>query len=236
MQQRVEPLAQLVEHALQILRQLARELHPPPVVRMLEHQPRGVQKRPVEMGDRAQVAGHAPVDAAVERVADDRVADRAQVNADLVRAAGVDRDAARASAPAEVLRAHDARDRFAAAPRALGRHLLPVRPGRGRSARRCGGPPCTSPQTSAMYSFSTSRSWNCRASSSCAASCLATTISPDVPRSSRWTMPGRFSPPMPLRSSTWCSSALTSVPLAWPAAGWTTIPAGLSTTMRSRSW
>ena len=35
-------------------------------------------------------------------------------------------------------------------------------PDRGRSARRCAGPPCTSPQTSAMYSFSTSRSWNCR--------------------------------------------------------------------------
>ena len=29
---------------------------------------------------------------------------------------------------------------------------------------------------------------------------FATTISPDVPRSSRCTMPGRFSPPMPLRS------------------------------------
>ena len=65
---------------------------------MLEHQPRGVQERPVEMRDRAQVAGHAPVDAAVERIADDRVADRAQVHANLVRAAGVDRDAAPASA------------------------------------------------------------------------------------------------------------------------------------------
>ena len=42
--------------------------------------------------DRAQVAGHAPVDAAVERVADDRMADRAQVHANLVRAAGVNRD------------------------------------------------------------------------------------------------------------------------------------------------
>ena len=32
-------------------------------------------------------------------------------------------------------------------------------------------------------------------------------------------MPGRSSPPMPLRSSTWWSSALTSVPASWPAAG-----------------
>ena len=30
----------------------------------------------------------------------------------------------------------------------------------------------------------------------------SSTITPDVPRSSRWTMPGRFSPPMPLKSST----------------------------------
>ena len=43
-------------------------------------------------------------------------------------------------------------------------------------------------------------------------------------------MPGRNSPPMPLRSSTWCSSAFTSVPELWPAAGCTTIPAGLFTT------
>ena len=48
------------------------ELHPPAVGRMREHQPRGVQERPLEMRHRAQVAGHAPVDAAVERVADDR--------------------------------------------------------------------------------------------------------------------------------------------------------------------
>ena len=88
-------------------------------------------------------------------------------------------------------------------------------------------PACTTPQTSAMYSFSTSRSWNCRASSWCAASFLATTITPDVPRSRRCTMPGRSSPPMPLRSARWCSSALTSVPEAWPAPGWTTMPAGL---------
>ena len=63
-----------------------------------------------------------------------------------------------------------------------------------------------------MYSFSTSRSWNCRDSSWCAASFFATTITPDVPRSSRCTMPGRSSPPMPLRSLMWWSSALTSVP------------------------
>ena len=47
----------------------------PSVRRMREHQMRGVQERPIEMRDRAQVAGHAPMDAAVQRIADDRVAD-----------------------------------------------------------------------------------------------------------------------------------------------------------------
>ena len=97
-------------------------------------------------------------------------------------------------------------------------------------------PACTTPHTSATYSFSTSRSWNCRESSWCAASCLAITITPDVPRSSRWTMPGLISPPMPLRSGTWWSRALTSVPDAWPAPGCTTIPAGLFSTATSWSW
>ena len=93
----------------------------------------------------------------------------------------------------------------------------------------------TTPQTSATYSLSTSRSWNWRASSWCARSCLATTITPEVPLSSRCTMPGRCSPPMPLRSLTWCSSAWTSVPDACPAPGCTTSPAGLLTTTTSES-
>ena len=66
----------------------------------------------------------------------------------------------------------------------------------GSSIRR---PACTTPHTSATYSFSTSRSWNCRESSWCARSFFATTMTPDVPRSSRCTIPGLSSPPMPLR-------------------------------------
>ena len=53
--------------------------------------------------------------------------------------------------------------------------------------------------------------------SRCARSCFAMTITPDVPRSSRCTMPGRSSPPTPLRPPTWWSRALTSVPRACPA-------------------
>jgi uncharacterized integral membrane protein len=52
----------------------------------------------------------------------------------------------------------------------------------------------------------------------------------------RWTMPGRFSPPMPDRlPPKWCRSALTSVPVGEPGAGCTTMPAGLFTTIRSAS-
>ena len=52
-------------------------------------------------------------------------------------------------------------------------------------------------------------------------------------RSSRWTMPGRSgsSPP----SASCASRPWTSVPVRWPAPGWTTTPAGLSTTRRCSS-
>ena len=54
--------------------------------------------------------------------------------------------------------------------------------------------------------------------------------------SMRWTMPGRATPPMPeSEPPQWWSSALTSVPSKLPAAGWTTRPAGLSTTSRCSS-
>ena len=49
-------------------------------------------------------------------------------------------------------------------------------------------------------------------------------------------MPGRETPPMPERlGPQWAIRALTRVPVRFPAAGWTTIPAGLSTTIRSSS-
>ena len=84
---------------------------------------------------------------------------RAQVHADLMGAAGVNRDSGQRQDAAEVLGADDARHRLAASPRARRRGAIffrfagsrPI----GASMRR---PACTSPQTSAMYSFSTSRS------------------------------------------------------------------------------
>ena len=70
------------------------ELHAPAVARMREREPCRVKKRALQARHRADIAGHAPVHAAVQRIADDRMADRAEVDADLVRASGVNRDLA----------------------------------------------------------------------------------------------------------------------------------------------
>ena len=203
---------------------------------MRERQARRVQERALEMRDRAQIAGHAPVDAAVERIADDRMADRAQVHADLVRAAGVDRDAAPASAPAEVLARGRCASRASRLRRARADIFLRfdgiaadrrVDAAAGHAPRprpaRCIPSRPRDRETAAPAPRAPRRAWRRPSAPTCRDRAGAR-------------CPGRFSPPMPLRSSTWWSSALTSVPLAWPAAGCTTMPAGLSTTMRSRSW
>src|SRR6185295_5488317 len=96
----------------------------------------------------------------------------------------------------------------------------------------CGSRPCTS----ARYRRSTVRALSWRASPRWARSVLATTRRPDVPRSRRWTMPGRRAPPIPERSAPQCASnACTRVPVRCPAPGWTTSPTGLFTTRRSAS-
>src|SRR5438093_9075042 len=80
---------------------------------MLEHEPGSVQERPLEMRDGPQVARHAAVNAAVEGITDDRMTDRAEVHADLVRAAGMNRNLDEGQRP-ELLGAGDPRDGFAA--------------------------------------------------------------------------------------------------------------------------
>ena len=62
---------------------------------------------------------------------------------------------------------------------------------------------------------------------------LAIKISPEVSLSNRCTTPGRCSPPIPSNSGACARAACTKVPHAWPAAGWTTIPAGLLITIKS---
>ena len=84
------------------------------------------------------------------------------------------------------------------------------------------------PETSARYSFCTVRAANWAASPRWAASDLATRIRPEVSRSSRCTIPGRSTPPTPLRPpAQWASSACTRVFPPVPAPGWTIIPAAL---------
>ena len=63
----------------------------------------------------------------------------------------------------------------------------------------------------------------------------ATTMTPEVSLSRRWTIPGRSSGPTPAISGKRARRALTSVPSLFPAPGWTTRPEGLSRTTISSS-
>ena len=91
---------------------------------MCKGQARRVEERALQSLHRPHIVGHVPVDATVRRVADDRVANRAQVDANLMRSAGGDRDVQQRDAP-QVLRLGDTRDRAPRTPCAGG-HLLPV--------------------------------------------------------------------------------------------------------------
>ena len=95
---------------------------------MLEDEMRRVKERALEMGQHSKIARHAAMDAAVERIAHDRMADRTQVDANLVRPAGMNRHLCERQRRTEVLGADDARDRGAASPypQRCGRHLLAV--------------------------------------------------------------------------------------------------------------
>ena len=85
------------------------------------------------------------------------------------------------------------------------------------------------PHTSAAYSRSMRRCPMARDRVRCTASVLATIIRPDVSLSSLCTMPGRPSAPLD-KLVPRATSALSSVSSQCPGAGWTTKPAGLSST------
>src|SRR3954469_15408236 len=74
----VEPSGDCVKYVLQIRRQIGDELHPPCIARMMKHESRRVEKWPLQALHRADVAGDPAVDAAIQRIADDGVADGAQ--------------------------------------------------------------------------------------------------------------------------------------------------------------
>src|SRR5688572_6082835 len=78
----------VVQDALEIGGQRCGELQPPVVTRVCKCEASGVQERPLEARHRPQVTRNSPANAPIERVSDDWVSNGAQVNADLVRAAG----------------------------------------------------------------------------------------------------------------------------------------------------
>src|SRR6187402_3419861 len=92
---------------------------------MGECEPRGMQKRAIESLHGADVAWHAPMHTTVERVAHNRMADRAEVHANLMGAPRVNGDLAEGQ-PRKMFRARDPRH---GVPGMLGasRHLLPMR-------------------------------------------------------------------------------------------------------------
>jgi hypothetical protein len=69
------PPGKILEHVSQITWQLRDELHPPAITRMRKYETRSVEKRPLQPLDGADVSRHAAMNAAVSRVAHDRVAD-----------------------------------------------------------------------------------------------------------------------------------------------------------------
>ena len=110
----------------------------------------------------------------------------------------------------------------AAARRPMGASTTPRRASTGCPRR----PPCTCDRRRAM-SAATRSSYE--------APVRATTSRPLVSRSSRCTIPGRAGSPTEAISGKRARSPWTSVPCACPAPGWTTSPAGLSTTITSSS-
>src|SRR5881628_1270744 len=92
---------------------------------MLEDEPGGMQERPLKMLDRPDISWHVAMDAAVERVADHRMPDGAEVNANLVCPAGVDRNPGEGDSRVQMFGPNDPRHCFTASARAR-RHLLPI--------------------------------------------------------------------------------------------------------------
>src|SRR5262249_19322395 len=84
---------------------------------------RRVQKRPLEMRDGADVARDMPTDTAVDGIAHDRVADRAEVNPNLMGATRVNGHSGQRQRRVERLGADDSGERFTASTAARRRFL-----------------------------------------------------------------------------------------------------------------
>jgi hypothetical protein len=118
------PPRQRFEHVHQVVGQRRRKFHPMSVTRVRDRESLRMQERPFQTLHRAKIPGDTPVHTAVHRIADDGMSDCAEMYANLVSPAGVDRDAAQCHAP-EMARPRDPRNSVSrtSGPR---RHLLPV--------------------------------------------------------------------------------------------------------------
>ena len=136
---------------------------------------------------------------AVDRIAGDRMPDRGEMDPDLVGPTGdevelEERPAVEPLADAVARRRRPAvGDDGASLVRSFGSRPI------GASIRPTAA--ATDPATRARYVFLTRRALSWAMRLCWAASCLATMMSPLVSRSSRWTMPGRWTPAMPPKSS-----------------------------------
>src|SRR5262245_13018388 len=93
---------------------------------MRESQARRMEEWALEVSDGTEVSGNAAVHAAVKCVADDRVPDRAEVHANLMSPAGMDRDSGQRQSSAGRFGPDNASHSLPASASAR-RHLLPVR-------------------------------------------------------------------------------------------------------------
>jgi hypothetical protein len=118
------PPRQLFENVHQVVGQRRGEFHPMSVTRMRNREPLRMQERPIQTLHRAKISGDTPVHTSVHRIADDGMSNCAEMHANLVSPAGVDRNPAQCHAPEMAC----PRDSCNSVSRTSGprRHFLPV--------------------------------------------------------------------------------------------------------------
>src|SRR5262245_7044399 len=120
----IAPTRERLEHFLQICRQRCGEFHTSSISRMREREPLRMEEWPLQAGNGADVAGDPPVNAAVQRITDDRMTDCAEMHTYLVCAAGMNGHLAQRQSR-QVERLRNSCDRFTCPAGSCG-HLLPV--------------------------------------------------------------------------------------------------------------
>ena len=199
-----------VDHRPQVVRQRRLERHRPAVGRVREHQARGVQERPLELLHGAHIVGHA---AGGRRRTSSRRRSGGRSRSGGRESGACGRSRSRPAAARRRAGARACVTRVTASARAAPAPTSSAdRPDRVRSARRSGARPAPRPTRARCIPFrprdrgtaapapgARHRSWRPPSRPTCRDRAGAR-------------CPGRSSPPMPLRSSTWWSSALTSVP------------------------